>query len=185
MGSTVTAATTLIFNQANAVQVGSISLGTVDSTTVTNIGPAGNLDRLISYNINNLDFDGDDIADPFVVQLFVESNGTEDGNVSANLNGNGSFGVNSDNDVNGQLDVIGEELTFSFGTHSITLSGGGTVPAISSEDFIQADLRGFGNNSRYFLNGGTIALDANPTDTVALSSDTFSIGLCKCSKSCR
>jgi surface antigen len=93
IGSPIYAATTVNYYQANAV-TGSSSEGTVTAeNSGDNVG-GGDKNRVITYTIVDIDFNGDGMADTLKVTIQAASSGDIAGIVTRNKN-NGSLGFES------------------------------------------------------------------------------------------
>ncbi|MFD2157334.1 hypothetical protein ACFSW8_00310 [Rubritalea tangerina] len=180
------AATTLTLLQANASSAvgleidGTLASNITINTQNTRFDDANNNSaRRVTHTIENLDFDGDLISDTLTFVVAVTSTDTfgssQLGNVSRS-NSNGSFGVNSSNDTSGQLDLAGEELTFTLESASVIYSSGATPSAFTEQGFKSVSFRSYGNNARHLLNGleANANLTNDASDLVSISS-AFSV----------
>lgn len=162
ISSSAFAATTVNYFGANSI-TGSSNEGTVDTTSVST---DGDTNRVITYTIVDIDFDGDGMSDTLEVTIEATSTGSAGGTITSTK---GALGINSSGDKRDNMDTGGEAITYSYTSASVLLTDSGSEGTVSFDGFSQLTLDGYGNKATHLLDG----VEGNANDT----GDTISLGL--------
>jgi hypothetical protein len=141
---------------------------TAETVTAESVVAEGDPNRVISYTIVDIDFDGDGMADTLEVTIEATSTGSAGGSI---ISTRGALGIDSTGAKKdkGNMDTGGEAITYSYTSASVLLSDSGSEGSVSFDGFTQLTFDGYGKKATHLLDG----VEGNANDT----GDTISLGL--------